>query len=317
MKEKIVFILKYVFGFGLLIWLFTRFDTVEIFAVMISFDWYIIGMLLVLVFLNIYMQFYRWQYLVSSHSTDYQVKDLLPSFFAGFALRMMIPGGYAEVSKVLLMPGKKRGKVVAFGLEKYFETYIKLMLVLFALPFVIKSYSRYFWILTILGVAAYFAFPRLLRTKYLIKLQEKDIKYHGLFFKTLLFTILIFSLLMAQYALLLNNLGHLELNKTIVAVIFIWGGGLIPVTVSGVGVRENLAVYFLGQYGIPAETAVGVSLLIFFLNALVPAAIGMVFIIRKRKELKTAGSDFRQATKKILTQFNENRKIKKAQKSVK
>ncbi len=313
MKEKLVFIAKYIVGLGLLIWLLARFDTRQIFNTMFSFDWYILAVIFLLVFLNLGMQFLRWSYLVSSHSTDYRGTDLLPAFLAGFAFRMMIPGGYAEVSKVLLMPGKKRGKLVAFGLEKYFETYIKFMFILVALPLVFAEYKTYLWILAVAGVSVYFFLPKLLRNKHLVKFQEKEVAYHLLFFRILMFTLVIFTLLMSQYAVLLNSTNHLAIDKSIIAVVFIWGGGLIPVSVAGVGVRENLAVYFLGQYGIPPETAVGVALFIFFFNAVLPAAAGFIFIIRKRHEIKGAGGDMKRATKNLFKQYSEYRKNRKSQ----
>lgn len=313
MKEKLVFIAKYIFGLGLLIWLLARFDTRQILAIMLGFEWYVLSVIAALVVANLGMQFLRWRYLVASHSTDYHAGDLLPAFLAGFAFRMMIPGGYAEVSKVLLMPGKKRGKVVAFGLEKYFETYIKIMLILIALPLVFDQYGNYLWLLATAGLSVYFFLPRLLRSKYLLKLQEKEVVYHRLFFRILIFTAVIFFLIMSQYAILLNSIGYLAVNKTIIAVIFIWGGGLIPVSVAGVGVRENLAVYFLGQYGIPPETAVGVALFVFFFNAALPAMAGLIFIVRKRHEIKGAGSDVRHAAKNLYNRYSEHRNRKKVE----
>ncbi len=51
---------------------------------------------------------------------------------------------------------------------------------------------------------------------------------------------------------------------------------LIPITVGGLGVREGFFVYFYSMIGVPAHIAVGVSLVIYALMALLPAACGAV-----------------------------------------
>ena len=82
-------------------------------------------------------------------------------------------------------------------------------------------------------------------------------------------------------------------------MIFIWGSGLLPISVSGLGVRENLAVFFLAKYGIPAYAAVGASLFIFFINAIIPALIGLYFIIKRRHDLRDAEGTIKSVTKSI------------------
>ena len=86
---------------------------------------------------------------------------------------------------------------------------------------------------------------------------------------------------------------------TSISVIFIWGSGLLPISVSGLGVRENLAVFFLSKYGVPAYAAVGASLFIFFINAIIPALIGLYFIIKRRHDLKEAEGTIKSVTKSI------------------
>lgn len=54
-----------------------------------------------------------------------------------------------------------------------------------------------------------------------------------------------------------------------------------PVTFSGAGLREGAALYFLGMYRIPAEDAVGASLLVLF-TYLVWALLGGLFLLRGR-----------------------------------
>ncbi len=54
---------------------------------------------------------------------------------------------------------------------------------------------------------------------------------------------------------------------------------VVPVTVSGFGVREGAFVYFYGLVGIPAEVAVGVSLVNYLLVIGIPALLGGVLLL--------------------------------------
>jgi len=262
---------------------------------------------------NLSVQFFRWKYLVESHSNHYRSADLIPSFFAGFAFRLMIPGGHAEITKVFLLPGKKRGKVVAFSIEKFFQTYIKLILVMAAFPVFYPDYANIMWPLAAMGVFAYFFLPGLWNLKFMERFREKEVRYNRIFLQTLLYSLAIYGTLIIQYYILLNDAHTIAWLDTALAVTFIWGAGLLPISVSGLGVRENLAVFFLATYDIPASSAVGIALLIFFINAIIPAIIGVIFIYRRRKLLKDAGGVIKETTQKLYIRGRDHWQRKNTQ----
>jgi uncharacterized membrane protein YbhN (UPF0104 family) len=186
------------------------------------------------------------------------------------------------------MPGKKNGKIFAFGIEKFFQTFIKLALVLIALPLVFPDLKIYFWSLTVVVITAYFILPKLLKLSFFSRMQEREVHYPKIFLRTLMYSVAVFICMTLQYYLLINEVHKIGLGPTALVVIFILGAGLVPISVSGLGVRESLAVFFLAQYSIPGSTAVGFSLLVFVLNAIIPALIGVYFIMAKRQHLKDA-----------------------------
>lgn len=298
-KKRVSFLFKYIIGFVLLFWILSRVDRAQMIDAISNIHFLVLISLLALAVINVGVQFLRWKYLVESHSDHYDKKDLLPSFFAGFAFRLMIPGGHAEITKVFLLPGKKRGKVVAFGIEKYFQTYIKLILVLITIPLVFPEYRMVLWIAAAIAMGSYFFLPMIFKHSLMKKLQEKTVNYHKIFILTLLYSIAIFCLLIYQYYVLLNDFNAIDFFDTSISVIFIWGSGLIPISVSGLGVRENLAAFFLAKYGVPPYAAVGASLFIFFINAIVPALIGLYFIIKRRHDLRDAEGTIKSVTKTI------------------
>ena len=309
-KKQLSFVLKYLIGTVLLVWVLARIDRSQMVETILSISWQTLSLLLFIAILNILTQYFRWRYLVENHSNHYASKDLIPSFFAGFAFRLLIPGGHAEITKIFLLPGKKGGKVVAFGIEKFFQTYIKIVLVLMALAFQFSEY-RFLWIFVLLGTAAYFFMPLIFKLNILKRFQEKEINYNRIFLRTLIYSMAVFFLLILQYYILLNDSHSIGFLETALTSIFIWGAGLIPISVSGLGVRENLAAYILTQYQIPAYAAVGTSLLIFFINAIIPALVGSIYIIRRRADLKDAKGTIKSVTQSIYNSGKERMNGKK------
>lgn len=301
-KKRLLFILKYLIGFFLLGWILWRVDRQQMLQTLASLRIQTLVLVAFIVTANLSAQFYRWKFLIESHSRHFEYKDLIPSFFAGFAFRMMIPGGHAEITKVFLLPGQKRGKVVAFGIEKFFQTYIKFLFVLIAFPVFYPQYRLVLWALAGSGTLAYFFLPALWGHRFMERFREKELHYPRIFIQTLFYSLLIFGLLILQYYLLLNDVQSISLKDTAVAISIVWGAGLLPISVSGMGVRENLAVFFLAPFGIPAYTAVGISLLVFVLNNVLPALTGLFFIYQKRQDLKDAGGTIKSYSQKIYQQ---------------
>ncbi len=305
-KDRLVFSIKYLVGLVLLGWILYKVDRQKVIEVLFDLQAQTILIVLILALLNVSIQFRLWKYLIESHSHHYRIKDLLPSFFAGFALRMMIPGGHAEVTKIFLLQGKKRGKVIAFGVEKGFQTALKVVLISFALPLVFPEYSLVLWTLGSLIIIGFFILPIFLKRDSIQKHQEKEVSYNTIFFTSLIHSLPIFACITLQYYFLLNQSFDVSILQTAIVTVFIWGAGLIPISISGLGVRENLAVFFLAQYSVPGAAAVGVSLLVFFINAIIPAIVGIFTIMKRRHDIKEASGEIKRITKNVYKRGKEH-----------
>jgi len=300
LRDRLIFILKYVIGFVLLAWLLLKIDQQILLETFLELELSTIILVILLAILNLVFQFSLWRYLVVRHSKNYRIKDLIPSFFAGFALRLMIPGGHAEITKVFLLQGKKRGKVIAFGIEKSFNTYLKIILICFALPLVMEEYKIILWSIGSVLIVGLVFLPLLLARERLQKHQEKTVSYFAVFIISFLHSIPIFLCMTTQYFLLLNQSYEIAFFDTIIVSVFVWGAGLIPISVSGLGVRENLAVYFLAFFAIPAAVAVGVSLSVFIVNMILPAIVGVFMIMHRRDDIKQGSAELKKMGKEVM-----------------
>ena len=59
---------------------------------------------------------------------------------------------------------------------------------------------------------------------------------------------------------------------------------MVPLTINGIGLRESLFYLFFSQIGIPAETAVGLSLVTFALYVLTAFPGLVVYSLYKKEE---------------------------------
>jgi len=252
----------------------------------------------------IVLQYSRWKYLVQNYSIDFEKKDLLPSFLAGFTLRLMIPGGHAEWSKAFLMSGRKRGKVLAVGMEKVLQTVFKITLIGLVLPLSFPRYTLLGIIIIVTTIVAYFLLPRFTLVQ---NLMEREVNTHWLFFITSLQSTGIFLVSAGQYFVLLNQDYDLSLLESMHATIYLWAAGIFPLSISGLGIREGLAVYFFRKAGVASADAVATSLFLFTLNAIVPALVGIYYLYRNRENLKTLRQTIR-SSKELLGSLLKNKK---------
>jgi uncharacterized membrane protein YbhN (UPF0104 family) len=303
-KQRIIYIIQITIGLVLVFWILLQVDREQFLNYFLGIDAINLILILFLGCLSLMIQFRRWKYLVERYSVHYNIKDLLPSFFAGFAFRVMIPGGHAEFSKIFLLPGKKRGKVLAFGMEKLFQALIKIIAILIVLPMTFPDYTVICVITIMLVVIGYFLFPRIPILK---DLQEKDVNYHRVFGVNLFFSLWIFIIMGLQYYILLNQVDSISLRGTYHTAVYLFGAGMVPISISGLGIREGLAVFFFNTYGVSAAHAVATSLFLFSINTIIPALIGSYYIYRKRSYLGEI-KDTIKSTREIIATIRNNKR---------
>ncbi len=253
---------------------------------------------------NITVQFWRWRWLIREYSTDFRPQDLLPSFFAGFAFRLILPGGHAEITKIFLLPGRKRGKVLAFGMERFFQTFIKLLFLVAALAVLFPRYRLPAGLLVMVLRDFYFWAPSL---SFWEKIEEKPGNGRRTFVQNFYYSGLMFLCLSAQYYLIFRNPYPLKGSLILATTALLWSSGLVPFTISGMGIREWLASYLFPLQGITAADAVAATLFIFFLNSILPAVIGVYYIHRRRHHLKDIPPTIRDSVRQLKDRLRSSR----------
>jgi uncharacterized membrane protein YbhN (UPF0104 family) len=57
---------------------------------------------------------------------------------------------------------------------------------------------------------------------------------------------------------------------------------LLPISIGDLGVRESAAIFFLTKIGLEESTAFNASILLFFINLLIPSLVGLVLVLKYR-----------------------------------
>ena len=303
MKHWIVFILKIALGITLVAWILMQVDQKKFVEYFLTLQGKDVIQIILLSLISLWIQYIRWKYLLSQYSNSFEQRDLIPSFFAGFTFRLMIPGGHAELSKVFLLPGRKRGKIIAFGMERIFQTFLKIVLAVAFLPIFFPGYLPICITLLIIVLLGYLFFPKI---PLLRDYAEKETAYHTTFIVTALYSLGVYIVMVLQYYILIVEQFQIDLLATGITVIYLWSAGIIPISIGGLGVREGLAVYFFNFYGVPAAYALATSLFLFVLNAVLPALIGIPYIYRRREHFREFRSSL-QTSREILRSLRSDK----------
>jgi uncharacterized protein (TIRG00374 family) len=163
----------------------------------------------------------------------------------------------------------------------------KIIAVLFLLSIMMLFSNRVLHLL--LTIFATFL-KRVFRGKY-IKSEQID-EVSSLFFETfsnrrLFLTGFILSLfqwtiIVFQFKIILLSFGYKPQLYDLVAVVGIsWIAALIPITISGLGIRESVGVFLFNSIGIPDGVAFTVFLLTIILYQIIMSIVGILLLFKK------------------------------------
>lgn len=308
-KTVVVITAKLIIAAGLLIYLINSIDYNQIIAALNQANLFAIGAVFFLGVINIYLQYYKWRITCSEVLGVNDNSKIFRSLFYGFSAGIITPlriGEYfgrgiefkdkslVQVTVATLVDKFFPLLVVAslgsvsslLFIYYYYNVSLYIVLALFILIF------TFFYLLIVLLTSDRF-WKSLLFNKlnssnrirpFLDKLkifESLDRKY---FYKMFLISFLFYSCFLIQYALLVTAFSnHLDFLH------YLWAANLImfvktiipPISFGELGIREGASVYFLTRMGETASVGFNSSILLFIINLLIPALIGVGMFLRK------------------------------------
>ncbi|MDZ7270760.1 MAG: flippase-like domain-containing protein [candidate division KSB1 bacterium] len=273
------------------------------------------GVALALSVLNLYLQYFKWRYLVRLIKPEVSLRELLASLFAGFTLGFITPGRVGEFGRVVFI--KDRPWVTLLGLALLDKLYAaavlylggtaSLLLLLFARleqPLVLWPLALFATVVLLL--LFYFVLhPEAIRTllygiNITLPFREKIKQLIATFdhfgrpqARVLLgLCALFYMVYIGQFyvlALAFESVPLLPSLQAAAATLFV--KTLMPISLGDLGVRERAAVEFFSYVHAQDTTAFNASLMLFAINVLLPSLVGLIFILREKLITQTESSN--------------------------
>ena len=266
----------------ILIIIFQKIDFRVVISMLFELDLGLFIILLCISAIKLFTQVLNWSLCLKIFSPPYPLSTILKTHLIGLALRFIVPGGFGIFGKAFYINKELKQTVYSVVVEKFFIFWVICFFAGWAIiispinfPLSIIHYPLSI-IITISPLLLIFIFKELIKNSNYIKTFPK------IMISQIVFEILTFT----QYFLLLQFFLQIGLSffDVSICIALILVANIIPITYSGLGLREAASALLLPKIGIPAEIAVGASLIIFLLNAVIPALPGVVFIAMHKKE---------------------------------
>ena len=256
-------------------------------------------------FANIGLQVWKWRLLLRAVEPDASWKSAAISLIGSFPLGMVTPGRWGEIGRAVYLPGSNWKAVFLLAV-------IDRLLPMAALLILGGASAVYFseeifahvavplpaWIALTALVAAtglVLALPSIRqkikqKVRHFVQKTGLTDGLDALRFRRALpgaaaVSILFAGVFCLQLALLVRAFAVIDLGQGLLGVFLAHAAkSLLPIAFGDLGVREGATVLSFHLLGVPAGAAVSASLLLFAMNAVLPALLGLPFLVAVRKE---------------------------------
>jgi glycosyltransferase 2 family protein len=272
--------------------LFAVLDVSTLVAALREIDLRFFGLALAAMPLFIALKAYKWHCLART-CASVTYFDSLGSYLVGNSLSLFTPSKTGELARALYLPsGSKEAILGLTVVDKVFDllgllslTSLGLLLVsgpLAALPFAIAAAALIAMLLNLRFLGRFVAgHPWLSRVKPLVSLCNGVAVNTRIVGISLGLTLITFFVVLAQCYCLVLAFGPVSPIAILFTFPLAMLTNILPLTISGLGIREGTAVLLLGTFGVPGAAAFNAAFLLFFINTFVPGPAGALVMLGK------------------------------------
>ena len=240
--------------------------------------WVLLALLLLP--MNLSLQFLRWKSLVVIGNKNAPDSEILKSIFYSFSYSIFTPARLGEIGRAFHISNSKKSDLIALDFyEKIFAFCSLLLFVLLYLVF----FKSHFYIFGLFILALV-----IVELKKIVKLIPYFRKYEQIIQKVNALKISLISVTLVfvyifQFYLILNAFKNVPFFHSIFMISLVIFFNSLPITLSGLGIRELLSVYFFKVLAVSSASAASAAFLIFCINILIPTFIGFVLHLIPKK----------------------------------
>ena len=311
MKKKISLIVRIVFGLVILAALVYHIQSSEdLLKVLVHARVEFLALGFIAFIIHYFTVYLRWRYVLNGIG-KMQITNsvILKSLFGGSAMGLITPGRLGELGKGVFFEKNLFWRISGLSIiDKGYAHVASILLGVTSLVVIgqekigIWSGSPYLLnillaLLLLVGFIAIFR-PRLfalLLARFSHYLPQRMASLLAPLIENLNHLSRKNSITLALLSLLVNLSTFLEFYIILNAFVYVTPGEIFwafeaaflavsffPFSFSDIGIREGMRIFFLGLYGISAAAVLNASLLMFIINALIPAGLGLIAISRMK-----------------------------------
>lgn len=282
-KKRLAFAIKIAISATILFFIYARID-VQLFVNNIGqLSFFTILILIITSLMKHVTQGLNWYHALSINPKYKPTwSEITKNYLIGLSLNFVLPGGHATYGKMYFIQNSKKATFISVLIEKFFQAWGNLFYASIATIFFFKNINLYLKLSVTLLITI--SPLILLLIIYFIPRFRSHLPILKAIFPKIIISQLIFvPLTMIQYWLILKSFTAITFVQSCISSTLILSANLIPITFSGLGLREYFAIKVLGQYGITNTAAVAAALIIFLLNSVLPALVGLYFIMKHKR----------------------------------
>lgn len=245
---------------------------------------------------------YKWHQMLSEGGVVVHPRESIRSLLGGFVLGLIIPGRLGELGRCLFSAESHRVRVTLLNiLDRALDMWALLTLAVPGLFLLVPRPAAIFGLgvwLAILPVVM--GLPTLISTLAVAPRWPEVVRTRAAAAAPILarirtrryavLSVCSTSLDMLLFFFLLRAFHPVEFATALATFPLIVMAGGLPVSLSGLGLREGVAALLLTRFAIPPGVAVDVALLLFAFSALIPALLGGVWLLVDRRAARPSWS---------------------------
>ena len=281
-----------------------------------AFQWFLVCAAACLIPINLGFEAAKWQAMAGRYYPGLRMLRAFQAVLAGIATGIFTPNRVGEYAgRILyLQPGRRLESVVFLFVDRICQMGITVWTGTLAMEYLLAvhgpllmntfplaeawlwGFRGFMWFFSLLGIALLLfpavayrlvsLFPRsnILVQKALHALAQVNTPF---LLRILGLSLVRYGVFSLQYYLLLLAFGYEGgplLAFHMVGLIFLIKSIIPSVSLTELGIRESVAIAITGVFAVPAMTAFASTFVLYFFNIILPALIGLVFVLRIRLE---------------------------------
>lgn len=308
-KRRLIYFFKFAIAAAVMIMLLRRMKLNNLNEALLSANIYCITLAALLLIPNLYIQFFKWRYLVRLVKPDVSNQEIGNSLLAGFTFGFITPGRLGEFGRAFFI--KDCPWVKIFGMtfmDKFFSLAVVIFWGAIGVMFFIGGelgpelyiYTLapmiIFCLITLIVIYYIVLRPEIIRgflysmnvilpfrDKIKLLMSSLDNFHRRQALNLLLLSVCFYFIFFLQFYILVCAFEQAPIVAAFLAIASVMlVKSMLPISVGDLGIRESAAIFFLGKIGLLEATAFNASILLFVINLLVPSIIGLFLVLKYR-----------------------------------